>query len=71
MTHSEWTLGSDFAVEAVELQVVGLDNLEAGLVVKSEWVDPEDTPRCCKHASSSEMIAESEILAADCSTSAD
>ena len=58
-----------FVVAVVELQVVGLENLEADLVVESEWVDPQ---RYCKHVLSSEMIAESEILVgADCSTSSD
>ena len=41
---------SDFVVEVVELQAVDIENLEADLVVESEFVDPEDTPRCCKLA---------------------
>ena len=61
-----------FVVEVVELQIVDLHNHEADLVVELEWVDLEDTLRYCKHALSSEMIADSEILvAADCSTSTD
>ena len=48
-----------------------MKTLEADLVVESELADPEDTPRCCKLALSSEMISESEILVADCSTSTD
>ena len=49
-----------------------LENLEADLVVESEWVDPENSRVCCKRALSSEMIADSGILAdADCSTSTD
>ena len=50
----------------VDLEVLGVD-----LAEESEWVHPEDTLMYCKLALSSEMIVESELLVADCSTSTD
>ena len=53
----------------VEQFVVDLDILEVVLAEESELGDPEETLRYCKLALSSEIVADSELPAAECSTS--
>ena len=46
-------------------------NPDVDLAEESELVDLEETLRCCKLALRSEIVVDSELLAADCSTSID